>query len=171
MRIGNVIVSVSLFVISWLILGSASEFPKRVSNAPGPGYYPSLLAYGFIAMAVLLLLETAVRKDYPKVVFNSPGTRRAYVAMGLGLLYFLMMYFGLGYPVASFIFSAALLWLLRFTGVWAVAASVLIPLGIYILFTVFLETPLPEFELHDGVAQFMDSIVFGIRNFFSGLFK
>ena len=125
---------------------AAGQLPDRtLPDTPGPAFFPWLIAFGLIALSAALTVRglIAVRgggKDFSG--YRLPG--RGWLALG-GFAAFLLLLPYAGFVLASVPFCGALTVLFgERRPVIALAAAVLIPLMLYIVFSTGFQVLLPR---------------------------
>lgn len=63
MRVGDSVLGVLSAVLGLLVLWQAGTFPEMPGHYFGPALFPSVIAWGFVAAGVMLLVRAARRKQ------------------------------------------------------------------------------------------------------------
>jgi len=119
------------------------------NGEPGPGFFPALLAGGLVVLGLVLgltyLLATPERlAKLEALKFSRSAVLRAgSVWAALAVSIALMSTLGF-LPAAIFLVAVLVLGLERLKGLRAIAVLVVLPLGVYVLFSVLLDVRLPE---------------------------
>jgi putative tricarboxylic transport membrane protein len=145
-KIGNVISWVFIF-ISIFIFVEAGTFPEGTGGAPGPGFFPRVLAVIVCLLAAIELISSrkAVEDEASK------GTKlfckenvKVWVSLGLIIGYFIGLWV-LGFAIATIMY---LFIMLKYYKVKNKIVQISIPIGItavlFIVFTVLLDVQLPS---------------------------
>lgn len=125
----------------------SKDFPKEVSSAPGPGFYPTILGILLIILAILLVLNSFLKQSSQKTNFWSKEARRVYFTFGLTVIYSILMYY-VGFYLATVLFLVTTMLFMGVKKKWLVVVmTFLITLFIFIVFDYFLHTPFPTQRL------------------------
>jgi putative tricarboxylic transport membrane protein len=139
-----------LFMVVWLIVGLVMMYLALDYQAPfsyepvGPRAYP-LLMLGLMCLGLVYLIIRPAQishtqeDDHP---LDGPTLRKVVTCCAI-LLGFALLFEPLGFPLSSFI--AALLFAHLYGGTWKAGTlfSLLLSIGLYLLFDRVLEVPLP----------------------------
>ena len=117
-------------------------------NAPGPGFFPTLIGGTFSLLSVALFVTTLPTKDRLREgggFWKEKGSWRKVLASLLSLVFFLISLDYLGYRITTFLF---ILFLLKFVGQRKWGSSILIAIlvswGSYAIFKTGLGVSLPK---------------------------
>jgi hypothetical protein len=117
-------------------------------NAPGPGFFPTLIGGAFSLLSVALFVTTLPTKDRLREgggFWKEKGSWRKVLASLLSLVFFLISLDYLGYRITTFLF---ILFLLKFVGQRKWGSSILIAIlvswGSYAIFKTGLGVSLPK---------------------------
>jgi putative tricarboxylic transport membrane protein len=138
-RISGLVVFLIAFAIFWqgrgLSIGSL--------HAPGPGFFPALIAAVLVVLSLYLMIKGGKREGEEDAV-SAPAIIRMLVLFGALVAYFLLLEY-LGFVVVSFLLMFFLfLWVGRQR--WYVAfLSAVACIGLaYVLFDILLKSNLPR---------------------------
>jgi putative tricarboxylic transport membrane protein len=136
------------FAVAYTLL--AFELPFMASGRIGPGFFPQILGVSFIGISAY----TLVRDVREPAEDDASGDHRGTVVLVTGItVVFVAMLNVLGALVAMVLFMFATLSALNREGmVMNVLLSVLLPVSLYLMFDVWLNTTLPRgiFALFSG---------------------
>lgn len=153
----NIAASLVFGLLSIHVIRASATFPSSGTSAIGSGYWPSLLGWMLLFLAVGLLLETLVRRVIAKrrarggalgegrapFAFASKGMRCVYYLCGAFIVFSVILYYA-NFIVASLFFIPACMRVLgekRLPMLLAVTAGV--PVCVYVIFEKVLGIPLP----------------------------
>ncbi len=149
MKKGNIIASLISIGIGIFFIYLSKDFPKEVSNAPGPGFYPSFLGVILIILGALLLIQTLIdkkKKDIP-LALGSKQARFIYKIFGVVALYAITLPFT-GFIATTFSFLIVMCYLM---GLRSYKLLLIIPLGVttvvFLIFDIVFKVPLPSQSL------------------------
>ncbi len=145
----NYITSALLVLIAGYIFKESSGLMNVDKKDIGPGFYPNLIAGIMIILAIALFVQT-LRNHEPeeKKKERSPMAIKPYIAMVLLVLYIFLMN-KIGFIITSVLFMMILTYLFfgtefRKNLLPSLCISVMVPVGIYLLFHNLLKVPLPR---------------------------
>jgi putative tricarboxylic transport membrane protein len=146
MKKGDLISGVLLLAIAITTLFEASRLPFGSLRAPQAGFLPVVLSIVLTIFSCIFLVQT-IRTNRDGASFL--GLNRGYlkkVGLAAGsLLGFALVLEYLGYIISTFVLIAFLLRVIEPQKWWVVIGfSSLISLATYILFSLFLSSPLPK---------------------------
>lgn len=147
MRKHNVVVAVASIVLGGLILYFARDLSGYDEHGvPGENYWPSIIAWLFVALGGLQFLELWLtpKADADKSVdLYSSAVRIAYVGAAVSALYGALL-LAAGFVAATLVFVPAMMAIMgeRRVAVMAIA-SVSVVVVIYVFFTQVFNTTLP----------------------------
>jgi len=148
MKIGDVVSGAVLAGLGVFIVLEARQWDYLGSDGPGPGFFP--LWYGVLMVALSLLLvvtSLAKRSATTGKPVNWPDVGRALSAW-LGLAICVGLLKVLGFLIAFALFTFFLVyWMYRRPLVPAIAVSIGVSLGFYLLFPLALNVGLPVSKL------------------------
>ncbi len=126
-----------------IILWEARNLSIGKVSAPGPGFFPTVIAIILILLSLFLIISSDGKKEEKPHADKRFGYRVIMVFLFLLAYFFLLEY--LGFVVTSFLFMASLFvtvtlqkWYMAF--LWAFVATGLA----YLLFQILLESNLPK---------------------------
>lgn len=151
-RMGELIVSSIVFIVSFILYGVATTFPNyKQSDQVGPALWPKMLLLAILFLSGFLVIKYACRvfrdassaKDKPSF-WDHSGNRMLILTIMLSLLYG----FGVshvGFLLSIFLFQLVFLMILK---VRALPTLILYPIGltavVYAIFIKLLYIPLPR---------------------------
>ena len=148
MKIGDVVSGAVLAGVGLFIILEARQWDYLGADGPGPGFFP--LWYGVLMVAlslVLVVASLAKRSAPPGKPVNWPEVGRALSAW-LGLAICVGLLNVLGFLVAFALFTFFLVyWMYRRPLLPAIAVSIGVSLGFYLLFPLALNVGLPVSKL------------------------
>ncbi len=125
------------------ILWQARSLPLGKISAPGPGFFPTVIAMVLLVLALLLILTGAGKKE--KTIFTDKRAAGRVLLVFLFLVAYILLLEYLGFAVTSFLFMAALFitvtqrkWYSAL--LWSFAATGFA----YVLFEILLKSNLPK---------------------------
>ncbi|MEI3605206.1 tripartite tricarboxylate transporter TctB family protein [Pseudogracilibacillus sp. SE30717A] len=146
MKKGNIIASLISIGIGICFIYLSKDFPKEVSNAPGPGFYPSFLGVILIILGVFLLIQNLIDKNKEDVslALGSKKARFIYKVIGIVTLYAIVLPF-IGFIATTFSFMIVMCYLM---GLRSYKLLLIIPLGVttvvFLIFNMVFKVPLPS---------------------------
>lgn len=142
----NVVAALVLLAFSVVYAVLASDLPDRsIPNTPGPSFFPFVIVT-VIALLALALLITGIRELSAGGggALEGAVTRTGWITLLIFLIYLVSFPF-LGFLLASIPFFAALMVLYGARSPMRIAAgSLVIPVGLYFLFTEAFQILLPR---------------------------
>ncbi|WP_316979099.1 tripartite tricarboxylate transporter TctB family protein [Shumkonia mesophila] len=142
MRIGLSIVSGLFLLLGAAMIVGASGFSdsSMTLGAPGPGRMPTVCGWAIVVLSALILVRVLCQGPTKPLAF--PQLPRVAVMAAAGVLYVVVLPV-LGYYVATPLFLAPVLLLLRASRVTAVAVAAGFVGFIFVVFDKLLGVPLP----------------------------
>jgi hypothetical protein len=145
-KIGNVI-SYAFIIISIYIFFQAGTFTEGIGGAPGPGFFPRVLAVivGFLSVLELITSRKAVESEASaSVKLFCKENVKVWISLGLIIGYFIGLKV-LGFAISTIMY---LFIMLKYYKVKNKIVQISIPIGItavlFIVFTVLLDVQLPS---------------------------
>jgi putative tricarboxylic transport membrane protein len=150
-RRAEVAAASALLAVGVLVAALARRLPYWQDYAPGPGFFPMWLGL-LLAVTAAVELSLVLRqsngdsadRSADASVADRQGTRRPAILAGLSVVAALLV-LPLGFVLATALFVAAVSWSLdphrRLSNA---AATIVIPLGVWVLFVLWLGVPLPR---------------------------
>jgi putative tricarboxylic transport membrane protein len=141
----GVISALALLALALAALLEASKLPFGKLSSPQAGFFPLILAAILAAFSLLLLGQAIKERQEGASAFRiGPGTwKRISLAIG-ALVAFALVFESLGYITSTFLLIAFLLRAVERQKWWLVAVVAFsTSLVTYLIFGLFLETPLP----------------------------
>jgi putative tricarboxylic transport membrane protein len=112
-------------------------------RAPGPGFFPAVIAIALMALSLFLIIPGEKDRD-GKSFFSLRFTRGMVTAFGTLVLYFLTLEY-LGFLIAGFLFMMFLFAMISAMKWYRAMVWSLISIGLtYLTFGVLLRIPLPQ---------------------------
>lgn len=145
MKAGNRVSAFVTILIGVIVLYLSKDFPKEVSSAPGPGFYPTILSWMLIALGIILLAQSFILKQIDiKGLFSSKKNKFIYKICGIGVIYCMMLPL-IGFIVTTLIYLAVLSYILglrkrKFLILLPIVATALI----VFIFEILFQIPLPK---------------------------
>lgn len=136
------VASIVLFMVGALVAYEGFRLPYTVDRTPGPGFSPLWIGLFMMFLSAVLYLTT--RSPNRPFVDSLASFRRPALVGGAFLAYvFLLKYVGL---VGGLVLLTAFIlgWVERKRRAVWIGASLLIGLGCYLMFKVWLGVPLPK---------------------------
>lgn len=117
-------------------------------NAPGPGFFPTLIGGIFSLLSLALFLSASSKgeqlRERPKICGEKKSRERVFFAL-LSLVFFLTFLNSLGYILTTFLFLFSLLKLVgKRRWVSSILTAILVALGSYAIFKMGLGVSLPK---------------------------
>ena len=96
MKKGNLVLAAICAVLGIGVIAMASGYPKAAdygTGVPGPGLWPSVISVVLLACTAILLYRTLKMppEKNSKIELWTTGTRRVYLAMGILVVYLLVL--------------------------------------------------------------------------------
>lgn len=144
MKKGNMTLAGVFSLLAILVIIQSSFYPKGQDGIPGPGFFPIIIAVLMLAASISLVITTLrmlPEEDVP-LGLSSLDNKRAYAAMGIMVLYVIVMPI-LGFCVTSFLLLFAMIkWLSDYKYIVCCGASAGVIGMIYVVFSVVLHVSL-----------------------------
>jgi len=144
MKKANIVASIIFAVFSIIVIAyTADTLPVVRQGVPGPGVFPIIVAGVMLICSISIFLTYVRSKDDTPIDLFSEGTRRAYLTMGIMLLYLVLTPI-IGFLTVTFMFSAGTIkWFSKRGLVYVTAVSLGITVFVHITFSMILNVPLP----------------------------
>jgi len=144
MKKANIIASVLFAVFSIVfIIYTVDTLPAGRQGVPGPGVFPIIVAGVMLLCSLSILITYIKSKDTTPIDLFSEGPRRAYLAMGVMVIYLVLAPI-IGFLVVTFAFSVGTIkWFSKRGLLYVAAVSLGITVFVHITFSVILNVPLP----------------------------
>lgn len=147
MRKYNIVVAFGAALFGLLIMYFGRDLSGFADGVPGENYWPSIIAWLFILLGALQLLEVVFFKDAKaekKVDLSSKPVRMAYLSAAVSGIYGCLLLV-VGFVVASLVFVPSMMALMGERKVWVAAiVSVAVVGTIYVFFALVFNTTLPS---------------------------
>jgi|SRR5690625_3515068 len=146
MKVGDIVSSIIFISVGIVFLINSLVFPKEISNAPGPGFYPSIISLILIVLGVIIFIQSLVLKREQKVEisFKSKPVVFVYKVILITFFYVVLLPF-IGFYVTTFLFLALMMYIMGFKNR---KFLVIIPIGITLFLVFIFQTlfhiPLPS---------------------------
>jgi hypothetical protein len=141
MRRASIIASISMIILSIFVIMESLKFKTAgASLTLGPGFYPRLLSVLLILLSICIIVISLRSKDDAKLVLiNNRVLSGIVIIIGYGIVFNI-----LGFVLSSMIMFALISKAMGGSN-WKIILtnSILIPVGIYLVFNNFLRVPLP----------------------------
>lgn len=145
MKKGDIIVAFTCIAIGSVFLILSQEFPKEISNSPGPGFYPALLSYLLIVLGVILFIQSLASKKRQEIVITLKSKQAifSYKITGISILYVIFLPI-LGFILTTLLFIAVTSYLMGIKN-WKIIMilPIIITTLTVIIFEVVFHIPLP----------------------------
>lgn len=145
MKTGNRVSAIVTIFIGSLVIFLSRDFPKVVSSAPGPGFFPAILGWMLIILGFILLVQTFIwkHKDISKL-FSVEKNKFIYKICGIAVIYCVLLPF-IGFIVSTLLFLFVLGYILglrkrKFLTLFPIVGTILI----VFIFEVLFQIPLPK---------------------------
>ncbi|HEU4963376.1 MAG TPA: tripartite tricarboxylate transporter TctB family protein [Bacilli bacterium] len=149
-------IGIALIAVAGYVLYTTRSFPNLGGTDIGPGFFPNLIAWLMLLLAVLLIFSSLRQEAVPAeegdgAEESASETKTQTSARFLPLfgvaatvLYVVLIALA-GFYVATPIFLLALMWTLRFRKLVPLVVTIaLITVFIYLVFEVMLKVPMPS---------------------------
>jgi len=135
-------IAITMIALSVLLILVASTYPAANQGVPGPGFFPTLLGIGVIALSFGQLLVQRHEADIQVRLFCKENVP-VFITMGLLVVYFLVLKY-LGFRIATPLFLIAVMRLFQVKK-WSVCilTAVLTTVCTYLVFSTLLSVQLP----------------------------
>lgn len=144
MKKGNLFFAGGFSVLAILVIIQSCFYPEGREGIPGPGFFPILIATLMLTATLSLIISSLKMKpeeDRP-VVLASINNKRAYITMGIMVLYVFIMPF-LGFCVTTFIMLFGMIrWLSHYKSRVCVLISAVVVALIFVIFRMVLNVSL-----------------------------
>jgi putative tricarboxylic transport membrane protein len=146
MKVSDTAIGLFLIVFACAVLIHVQGFPQLDNGYPGPALFPEVLSILFIFCGIGLIIQ-GVRKREKILKFDlssisSGGWLNIVFVLGTVLCYIFFAEF-LGFLIFSFVILMILMKWLKVKTLPSLIMSVVVTLGIYLLFSKILLVPLP----------------------------
>ena len=152
MKKGNLVLAAICAVTGIGIIAVASGYPKAAdygTGVPGPGLWPIVISVVLLACTAILLYRTLKMppEKNSKIELWTTGTRRVYLAMGILVVYLLVLPF-LGFIISTFVLELIFIqWFAKKNPIITVVISAAITMVIYCAFRFLLNVPVHTFGI------------------------
>ena len=146
MRVSDSLIGFALIIFGIAVILHTQGFPAQADGHPGPEFFPNVLA-GLFILAGLGLSFGSIRRGEKILEVQAPGLGVPAVVNILMVLGVIVIYILVSDDV-GFLFTSLILmgFLMKWLGVtwqWTLIMSVVLTMGIYLLFAKMLLVPLP----------------------------
>lgn len=135
-----------MILLSVGIFYQTKDMPKTFNQAPGPGFWPRLLAIVIFILSAALVVQTCAEKtDWEEVLVDvkTPGVQRVFMLFAAFAVFAVSLNY-LGFIITSLIFVPAVMRILGETRVkWLFLTSVGTTAFVYLIFVKCLRLVLP----------------------------
>lgn len=140
----DVIAAGLLFALSAAVFVVSADFPSGRGGDPGAAFFPRLITGAIAVLALVLLVKHVTTDERRTHEINPIVVRRLVIVTAFPTLYIFVMPI-VGFPLTTVVFLAALMWYSGARSAPIVAGSSIgVMLGLYYLFGVLFQVPLPE---------------------------
>ena len=146
MKVSDTAIGLFLIIFAGAVLIHVQGFPQLDNGYPGPALFPEVLSVLFIFCGIGLIIK-GVRKRERILKFDlssisSGGWLNIIFVLGAVLCYIFLAEL-LGFLIFSFVILVVLMKWLKVKTLHSLIMSVVVTLGIYLLFSKILLVPLP----------------------------
>jgi len=146
MRTSNTAIGLSLIIFACAVLIHVQGFPSLENGYPGPSLFPEVLAVLFIFCGIGLIIQ-GIRQREKILKFDLrnitlAGWLNIVFVLGTVLCYILFAEYA-GFLIFSFVILIILMKWLKVKMLPSLVMSIVVTLGIYVLFAKILLVPLP----------------------------
>lgn len=142
----NLGTAIVMIFLSVGIFYQTKDMPKTFNQAPGPGFWPRLLAVAVLILSAGLIIQTYVGKmDWEEMLVDvkMPGVQRVFMLFAAFAVFAFSLNY-LGFIITSLIFVPAVMRILGETRVkWLFLTSVGTTAFVYLIFVKCLRLVLP----------------------------
>ena len=152
MKKGNLVLAAICAVTGIGIIAVASGYPKAAdygTGVPGPGLWPIVISVVLLACTAILLYRTLKMppEKNSKIELWTTGTRRVYLAMGILVVYLLVLPF-LGFIISTFVLELIFIqWFAKKNPIITAIISAAITMVVYCAFRFLLNVPVNTFGI------------------------
>ena len=146
MKVSDTAIGLFLIVFACAVLIHVQGFPQLENGYPGPALFPEVLSVLFIFCGIGLIVQGVRKRE--KILkldlssISSVGWLNIVFVLGAVLCYIFFAEF-LGFLIFSFVILMILMKWLKVKTLPSLIMSVIVTLGIYLLFSKILLVPLP----------------------------
>ncbi len=110
---------------------------------PGPGFFPFGLAIALILLSLALIFKTRAKDKIAAPFWPERTWLRPLLGMVI-LIFYALVVERVGFVITTFIFLVAWMWVIERLRWWTIISiSVGTTVGLYLIFSLLLEVPLP----------------------------
>ena len=146
MKVSDTAIGLFLIVFACAVLIHVQGFPQLENGYPGPALFPEVLSVLFIFCGIGLIIQGVRKREKILKVdlssISSVGWLNIVFVLGAVLCYIFFAEF-LGFLIFSFVILMILMKWLKVKTLPSLIMSVIVTLGIYLLFSKILLVPLP----------------------------
>ena len=144
MKKANIIFSIIFAVFSVaVIVYTYNTFPAGRQGVPGPGVFPIIVASVMLLCSIIIFLTYIRSKDDKPFGLISESTIRAYITIGLMVVYLVAAPI-VGFLAVTFLFLVGTIkWFSKRGWIYVVSVSLGINVFVYVSFSIVLNVPLP----------------------------
>ena len=149
MRLNDAVIGVALVLFAGAMIWYTRTFPEMPGQDYGPALFPVLIGVGFLVTGGLLIASGVARlRTAPLFAggdwLRSPTHVASFLAVVLGLLFYIMVSDWLGFiPTAALLLFVLLVILRRGRPLSSLVIALVATLAVNYVFTQFLLVPLP----------------------------
>jgi putative tricarboxylic transport membrane protein len=146
MKLSDTLWGVLCALLGITVLVYVQSFPAMPGQRFGPAVFPGLIAAGFIACGLILLLR-GLRAKAPMLMLE-PWTRSApmlirFLAVCAAIVFYVYASERLGFLITAFLCLMGLFWIFGVPRLRALVLAIAISLLIHLLFYKMMRVPLP----------------------------
>jgi putative tricarboxylic transport membrane protein len=148
-RLNDAVIGVALILFALAMIWYTRTFPAMPGQDFGPALFPVLIGIGFLVTGAILVISGLARMRTEPLFsggawLRSPHHVASFLAVVLGLLFYILISDRLGFiPTAALLLFALLVILRRGRPLSSLAMALITTLAVNYAFTKFLLVPLP----------------------------
>jgi putative tricarboxylic transport membrane protein len=148
-RLNDAVIGVALILFALAMIWYTCTFPAMPGQDFGPALFPVLIGIGFLVTGAILVISGLARMRTEPLFsggawLRSPHHVASFLAVVLGLLFYILISDRLGFiPTAALLLFALLVILRRGRPLSSLAMALITTLAVNYAFTKFLLVPLP----------------------------
>jgi putative tricarboxylic transport membrane protein len=148
-RLNDAVIGVALILFALAVIGYARTFPEMPGQNYGPALFPVLIGIGFMVTGAILVVSGLARLKTEPLFSGgawatSPHHVASFLAVALGLLFYIVVSDWLGFiPTAALLLFVLLVVLRQGRPLSSLAIALITTLAVNYAFTKFLLVPLP----------------------------
>ncbi|MFZ5633544.1 MAG: tripartite tricarboxylate transporter TctB family protein [Bacillota bacterium] len=145
MLLANRVAAVIVFVLGLVVGVAGLKFSLTSEFGPGPGFWPAWLSVAWLALALVWFVETYRKKEDKVPFYSSSVEMKRLTTILLIFLVYVILLGVIGFLPATLLFLFTVLYLFEKRPlVGSIINSVIISVGLFLLFDTFLKVDLPK---------------------------